>query len=452
MSSNDTTATTRRDIMSAKAIALLLYANDLHLPGPTQHEFWAHVAQRLSLKSSVADVEDAILHNRRYSKPIARSTASTSTQIDKKLTEHRYRLVDVHRREIETLRRRLADPAATAAAVDAARDRIQKLEAEVHSLSKQNQIDEKRLIQNSKTAQATRTQKRKQRSAAGSTGFAINQKNKKKFKVHENHNNQPYPPTVQNVVSKAKIPFRVVVAVIRWMVKGKYIEQRFPAPSVNMHMPRASITHYASGEIGCVGARSEAASIFAVNEYACIIALQHNEEMQVINFGIVNLTASAGYHHMTDLKQYHGVFGHLEHLTSTYDRTVIDIHRGKEKIPAAANKKGVAINTCPTGRVCYVGLGSPQEFELARETLFLVAQDIAASCAIQDDGDDDDDDTTKEERRAKRQKVSATATVEEIVGDDDDDVNKDDEEEAEKEEENESDEEKEQRRAKRQKV
>ena len=137
-----------------------------------------------------------------------------------------------------------------------------------------------------------------------------------------------------------------------------------------------------------------------------IVALEHGEELQVFNFGIVNLTASADYQKMLNLKKYHEIYGHLDSQTSTYERTIIDIHRGKEKIPAAAIKRGLAINTCPTGRTCYVGISSPEEFELCRRTIFKVAEDIALRHCVMT-GFEDDAHVAREEGSAqKRRRVS----------------------------------------------
>jgi TATA-box binding protein (TBP) (component of TFIID and TFIIIB) len=350
---------------------------------------------------------------RRYNKPAAKAAAAAaaaaaaSDAIDKKEMEYRYRMADALRREARILETaRTPAPTSgvigpvTAAAASEIDARIAELRRRADLLDAQNSVKEVKLMERSQATKELRAKKQEQRPLAGAAAAPLNQRNKRKFKVHDT-NNAVYSLKVQNVVSKSKVNCDFPIDFLRWTEKAKYVEQRFPAPNVVSYDPLVGITHYASGETGCAGARSELASLWAHLQYAARQALHTNSEMSTSNYGMVNITSSSGHGIKVDLKKLKGIIDVLPGLSATYNRTVIDMVSAKEKVPINSARKGVASNFYPSSKTCIVGFSSIGEFELKKDTVYRVFDDAIRRCEITNptvasitEVEDDDDEAS----------------------------------------------------------
>jgi TATA-box binding protein (TBP) (component of TFIID and TFIIIB) len=287
--------------------------------------------------------------------------------VDKKVVEYTYRNLDVLKRQLENSSE--SDP------------RRAELEARIAELEADANEKERKLSEHSKNAEALRLKKQHSQPLAGASAAPLNRKNKRKFKAHEKCR-APYHLKVQNVVSKAKMSFQVDVSQLRWLKKAKYVAPRFPAPSGIGLEPRVSWTHYASREFGCAGARSPEAALYAAYRHALHLALSHGEELQLLNFGVVNLTGSSNQGHSIDMKRFAEMARCVKGWKTTYERTKIDMIRVKEDVSNGSAKKGIASNTSPTGRVCTVGFSSYKEFYEFQSGPYRLWADIAARCAV----------------------------------------------------------------------
>jgi hypothetical protein len=349
-------------VLPAAEIARLLFKHGLHEPGPTQHEMWDHVALK------VKDVDGAVKYNRRYRKTTSKPKPANAP-VDKKLLQHRKRLATVLKTQIE-------------ASVD--ETLLKRLKKELEDVEALIESDNQRLLVKSKAAQAARLQKRQRRTIAGTTVAQLNHKNRNKFKAHDNTADEAYPLTIQNTVSKQNLPNSTLpIENTPWLFRANYMPHSFPAPSVASHAPRATITHSASGEVGCAGARSTLASFFVAQKYAGQVARFTGTQWQLAGIGEVNAAASSDFHVMLDLPLYNSYMEMLPTTISTHSPTVIDMQRLQEKVRAASLRKGTAVNTYPTGHKCTVGFGySDREVRLYEDTMlrieeYVVQQSIA---------------------------------------------------------------------------
>jgi TATA-box binding protein (TBP) (component of TFIID and TFIIIB) len=252
--------------------------------------------------------------------------------------------------------------------------------------------------------------KRTQKSRAQTplTGLArINQKNKKKAKIHE-QTDEPYPMTPMNYVSKASARPRDISELKYNYMRAKHVPSRFPAASAAIPEPRCVISLYDSGEIGLAGNKSQNDAIVAGHLFNFHQAKQAHEEMTLANLQPVNITTSANVGVPIDLNRfYQEHLGH-EDLSVAYEPTVIQavqvrpLPKVSEYPPpnGAKSKKASSrvFNVFATGRFCSVGHKSDAEIAEAAE----FAQHIT-DWALQDY------EKVKLEQKLKAEKSSASS-------------------------------------------
>ncbi len=369
----------KSSIMPAEEIIVLLHKNGLHEEGPGKHEMWDHFAAILPAGADLSRIEDAVRCTRRYRKSQTSSRPATTT-VDKRLLEYRKRLVIVLKTQIATLKTSLVPiemkdsetlNAVTAAAISEKQAQLAKAQAEIED-------DQHKLVLKSQAAHEARMKKRLWRPIAGTAVAHLNHKNRNKLKAHDNTSDAAYPPTMQNTVSKQNLPnANMPIANTPWLFRANFNPHSFPSPSIASHAPRATITHSASGEIGCAGARSTAAALFVTQEYAALVATYTGTEMQIANSGEVNAAASCDFHIQVDLEKLHKYYSYLNTMMSTYEPTLIGMHRLQEKVRAAAERKGIAINTYGSAHLCIVGAskGSREMRKISNKGFLFVIQE-----------------------------------------------------------------------------
>jgi TATA-box binding protein (TBP) (component of TFIID and TFIIIB) len=219
--------------------------------------------------------------------------------------------------------------------------------------------------------------KRAQKSRAQTplTGLArINQKNKKKAKIHE-QTDEPYPMTPMNYVSKASARPRDISELKYNYMRAKHVPSRFPAASAAIPEPRCVISLYDSGEIGLAGNKSQNDAIVAGHLFNFHQAKRAGEEMTLANLQPVNITTSANVGVPIDLNRFYQEHRTHEDLSVAYEPTVIQavqvrpLPKVSEHPNGAKSKKTSSrvFNVFATGRFCSVGHKSDAEIAEAAE-------------------------------------------------------------------------------------
>lgn len=206
---------------------------------------------------------------------------------------------------------------------------------------------------------------------------ALNKKDKKRRRSWTK-TSEPYPLSVQNVVSKGAYSETPPVEWLKGLMFSSYVPQEFPSSSVNLKFPRSCVSKYNTRQTGCAGASSDYAGMLALT----LVAARHTRTLgrvvQLQEFAPCNFTTSADIGVPIDLiklKDY--IFEHFEdEIEPKYLPGVINMLQLKNRpknpdgtpaplpVPSSSGKatKGKktkssspATNISPSGRLCIVG-------------------------------------------------------------------------------------------------
>ncbi len=227
----------------------------------------------------------------------------------------------------------------------------------------------------------------------------LNQKNKKKFKVHK-QTDDAYDIKPQNVVCKFSTrPFDIGSLRYNW-ARAYYNPSQFPAASFGCSDPRCVISVYESGECGTVGTISEADGLIAATLMDYKRATDECDRMRLACFGAVNITTSFNFGFTLDVDAIFELFKDDPHLSVLHDPEKIGSvqikqidsepstseqkQKQKQKHKKTQKHKSATrpsvINIWPTGRGCTVGSTTMAEWKSNE----LILNEIKTHCRIKE--------------------------------------------------------------------